>query len=109
MPSISVSNVVRASTASTSGGVFAQEPFGCPQDAVGFGAQQLHVAELLNETANCFVSVVTDCAAAVHEMLSSLERFRSRWSRRSPSLERSRCGDSTAARGAQPDALAAGS
>jgi formate-dependent phosphoribosylglycinamide formyltransferase (GAR transformylase) len=56
-------------------GVCEQKPFGCPQDAVGFGAEQLHAAELLNETANCFVSVVAGCAGAVHDTLSSVERL----------------------------------
>src|SRR5207253_5114725 len=56
-------------------GVCEQKPFGCPQDAVGFGVKQLYVPEFLNQTANCFVSVVAACAGAVHEMLSSLQRF----------------------------------
>jgi hypothetical protein len=52
-----------------------QKPFRCPQDAVGFGVEQLYLAELLNETANCFVSVVAGCAGAVYDVLSSGERF----------------------------------
>src|SRR5450755_4383646 len=60
---------------SVSRGVREQKPFRCPEDAVGFGVEQLYLAELLNETANCFVSVVAGCAGAVHDVLSSGERF----------------------------------
>src|SRR5450755_2028177 len=60
---------------SVSRGVREQKPFRYPQDAVGFGIEQLYLAELLNETANCFVSVVAGCAGAVHDVLSSGERF----------------------------------
>src|SRR5664279_503055 len=60
---------------SVSRGVREQKPFRCPQDAVGFGIQQLYLAELLNETANCFISVVAGCAGAVHDVPSSVERF----------------------------------
>src|SRR5450755_5031376 len=57
-------------------GVCEQKPFGSPQDAVGFGVEQLYFAELLNETANCFVSVVAGCTGAVHEMLASVGKIR---------------------------------
>src|SRR5450755_3809418 len=57
-------------------GVREQKPFGSPQDAVGFGVEQLYFAEFLNETANCFVSVVAGCTGVVHEMLASVGKIR---------------------------------
>ncbi len=67
-----------------------------PTECCGFGVEQLYLAELLNQTANCFVSVVAGCAGAVHDLLSSLEGLKIRRvfidCRRYRHADRSTCG-----------------